>query len=166
MSAPGLPSSEAADRMNSIMKVDTNALLNTLKDLENKLSEYYKADEIPAWAGSILPRVEILELKTAKIDKKQNSTIPPNSTPATVQEIQMESRIFDRIKAEMDGAVETTKLSLEAKVTSISLELDRLNKLLQIRPTTSELQKVVLALQDIKRQVQGIFYIYIYAFYL
>jgi len=153
---------EAENRINSIMKVDTNALLDTLKDIEDKLSDYYRADDIPAWAGSVIPRMEILEMKSSKLEKKQNQMIagggggtPGAPGTAGITEIQMEGRIFDRIKNELDTQVGTAKLTLESKVSSISLELDRLHKLLQIRPTTSELQKVVLQIQEIKKTVQG-----------
>lgn len=160
MFSPGKEEGEA--RINNIMKVDTNALLETLKTLEDKLSNYYRADDIPAWAGSVIPRMEILEMKSSKLEKKQNQMIagggggsPGPTGSVGITEIQMEGRIFDRIKNELDTQVGTAKLTLESKVSSISLELDRLHKLLQIRPTTSELQKVVLQIQEIKKTVQG-----------
>lgn len=150
---------ETDARINSIMKVDTYALLDTLKNLEDKLTIYNRADEIPAWAGSVIPRMEILEMKTSKLEKKQNQvtggTVGNNVPAQNIGEIQLEGRIFDKVKTELDTQIGTTRLSLESKVSSISIELDRLHKLLQIRPTTSELQKIVLQIQEIKRNIQG-----------
>lgn len=142
----------AESRINNIMKIDTNALLNTLKDLEDKLSSYHRADEVPTWAVSLIPRMEIMEMKTSKLEKKSNHH-GGAGVQANITEIQMEGRIYDRVKQELDSQIGVTNMTMESKVGSISLEVDRLHKLLQIRPTTSELQKVVLQIQEIKKTV-------------
>ena len=93
----------AESRINNIMKVDTNALLNTLKDLEDKLSGYYRADEVPTWAVSLLPRMEIMEMKATKLEKKSSNH--GNPAQANITEIQMEGRIYDRVKQELDSQI-------------------------------------------------------------
>ena len=46
------------------------------------------------------------------------------------------------MRSALDSQLSTTRLSLESKMNSVSFELDRLHKLLHIRPTTSEFQQV------------------------
>ena len=49
---PEDPLSIAKDenRMNTIMKIDTSALLSTINQLERQLSDYQKQNELPHWA--------------------------------------------------------------------------------------------------------------------
>ena len=46
------------------------------------------------------------------------------------------------MRAALDSQLSTTRLSLESRLNSVSFELERMHKLLHIRPTTSEFQQV------------------------
>lgn len=55
-------------------------------------------------------------------------------------------RLIVKMRTALDGQLNSTRLGLESKMNSVTFELDRLHKLLQIRPTTSEFQQVSSAL--------------------
>jgi hypothetical protein len=65
-----------------------------------------------------------------------------------------EERMVSRIMSEFEHRTETLKLKIDASSASVSGEIDRLHKLLQIRPTNSELQKVLLMLSDSERRTK------------
>jgi hypothetical protein len=46
------------------------------------------------------------------------------------------------MRESLDSQLESTRLSVDSKMTSVFLELDRVHKLLQIRPTNSDFQQV------------------------
>ena len=51
-------------------------------------------------------------------------------------------RLISKMRAALDSQLSTTRLSLESRLNSVSFELERMHKLLHIRPTTSEFQQV------------------------
>jgi hypothetical protein len=46
------------------------------------------------------------------------------------------------MRESLDSQLESTRLGVDSKMTSVFLELDRVHKLLQIRPTNSDFQQV------------------------
>ena len=58
-----------------------------------------------------------------------------------------------KIRAAMDSQMGSTRLSLESRLTAVSFEMERLHKLLNIRPTTSEFQHVVSSVSDVQRRM-------------
>lgn len=135
-----------ASRMNQIMNMDTRALLSTIKDLESKLSQYQRQDVVPAWATSLLPRLDKLEegLRNANLSE----AVPEDARPQSREELSRDDRLLSRVKAELYTHAESTSLVMEAKVAAMGAELERLHKLLQIRPTTSEYQKIMFIVND------------------
>ena len=51
-------------------------------------------------------------------------------------------RLISKMRAALDSQLISTRLSLESRLNSVSFELERMHKLLHIRPTTSEFQQV------------------------
>jgi hypothetical protein len=140
--------------MEQIMKVDTQALLNTIQELEKRLTEHQRQDNIPPWAQALQSRMEQLEKsRSADVDvlvvPKSIGTESVNLSTLT-----MEERIIAKIRSEFETKIGTSQLHFEGIISSYSLELERLHKLLMIRPTTSELQQVVLNVQQQEHRTQ------------
>jgi hypothetical protein len=144
-------------RASQILHIDTHALLITLRELESKLSDHQRHDKIPAWAGSIIPRIDGLEAKLAKMVKdaksKKEQPVSDAQEPSGLKEASDDSAVV-ALNKELTSRLDLLKVTFESQVSTLNLEVDRLLKLLQIRPTTSELQKVVLAVNDVKGTLQ------------
>ena len=54
---------EDRERVGQIVRVDANALLKTIRDLEYQLSEHHRQDKIPAWALAFETRISAIEKK-------------------------------------------------------------------------------------------------------
>jgi hypothetical protein len=52
--------------------------------------------------------------------------------------------LLSQVRKEVENKFSTAEITLESKIVGFNLQLDRLHKLLQIRPTTSELQVLIL----------------------
>lgn len=186
------------DRFEQIMRIDTHALLNTIRDLEQKLSDHQRQDKMPAWALALETRLEQLEKfqssdpklpahqsqssQDAAPSRKESMKSGQSAVPEIVAEeafsvdsaapeaevivspeknktlslatLTIEDRILHRIRAEFETKLGNTQLHFEGMISSSSLEMERLHKLLLIRPTTSELQQVVLGLQQAEQRSQ------------
>jgi hypothetical protein len=149
-------------------KVDTTALLGKIHDLELSLTEYHRQDKIPEWAQGVIQRLETAEklhheqqsfLKSEQGSEGSTPVMPPRPMGPGIglDDLAKEDRIFSKFKAELNLQLSSSKLALESKVSSTSLELDRLHKLLQIRPTTSDLQQVITLVHDLNRQMEDNF---------
>ena len=71
--------------------VHIDAHSSSIQDLEEKLGQYHSCDRIPAWAKSLIRRVELLENVTSEDHSDPRTAIlPPRSAamiiPSTVQE--------------------------------------------------------------------------------
>ena len=63
--------------------------------------------------------------------------------------------ILDKVRREMSMTLDKQSGDFDAKVNTLNWELDRMHKLLQIRPTTSELQQVVMSVHDISQKMES-----------
>ena len=141
------------NRMDNIMHVDTPALLKTLKELESQLSQYQRQDKVPKWAESIMPRLDLVETGVKNIIVPQRVEHTAN---VTLKDLEQEEIFSDKIRKIVDARTEGLKLMFDAKISSSALELDRLHKLLYIRPTTSELQQVMMQVRDVESKVNKV----------
>lgn len=73
----------------------------------------------------------------------------------TVVDFATEMRVIGKVRKEIDSKFHTAELHLETKMGSFNLQLERLMKLLQIRPTTSELQTVMNAVYDVEKKMNN-----------
>jgi hypothetical protein len=142
-------------RVDQIMRVDTGALIKIIQELESKLSEHHRHDKLPPWAETLISRIELLEkapLSTPRVVKSDlGGAAPP--TPLSLNEFASDERLIVKMKAALDSQLSTTKLALDSKMNSVSFEIERLHKLLNIRPTTSEFQQVVLSMNEVQRKM-------------
>ena len=150
----------AAGRLDSIMKVDTMALLSTIRDIENRLSSHHRQDTMPPWAEALSKRLDEVEKRRDGGGSGGGGGPSALSMPGmgsggiSMSDLAGEERLLQKMKENVDGHMNSIRVSLESKLSTTTLELDRVHKLLQIRPTTSELQQVILMIHDMSRRVQ------------
>lgn len=138
------------NREKHILQMDANALMITLRELEAALTAESDPKVVPAWARSIIPRVEGLESKMTKAMKATKKSHD------TADEVAAEDdHAVEKLIKEFASKLDLTKITFSSQVEALNLEVDRLQKLLQIRPTTSEMQKVILAIDEYKREIEG-----------
>ena len=146
-------------RMATIMKVDTAALLESITSIEKAISDYKKPGDIPKWAQALTARLELVERVANRTprgaDPGAASSGPGGftSTPSLVSQGQ-EEKLLAKMREDVSHHIGASTLSLESKISTMTLELDRLHKLLAIRPTVSELQQVILTIHDMNTKLQ------------
>jgi len=158
------------DNNNEGILVDTSLLLNSIKELETSLSEYHRQDRHPKWADTIVMRLDALELaekeaaiaaRNAPPQKEVNNNAPSGERlmgPGVhISDVVNDERIVGKVRSEMDFQITAVKIAIEKKISATLLEMDRLFKLLQIRPTMSEMQMVVVSLNDINKKMNDTF---------
>lgn len=144
------------ERLNQIVHVDTSALLQVIRDLENKLSEHQRQDKLPPWAASLEARLTLLEklpgfYAEPKVDPIPQPEATAEAPTLNLRDMVIEDRIISKIRHELDSKLESAVLNYDSKLSTQNMEMDRLHKLLQIRPTTSELQQVIYQVQEVER---------------
>lgn len=155
---------------NDALKVDTSLLLNSIKELETSLSDYHRQDRQPKWADTIVMRLEALELAEKEAAIAARNAPPTKETgnnnnngerlmgPGVhMSDVVNDERIVSKVRSEMDFQITAVKIAIEKKISATLLEMDRLFKLLQIRPTMSEMQMVVVSLNDINKKMNDTF---------
>lgn len=128
------------------MAVDTYGMLNTLKELEMKLAEHHRQDVL---LGSVLPRLDMLE-KEREFNKATflTATSPTLPSKEHLLDHSTEERVLQKIQRSIDSVSDKYSMQLESKLSSVSMELDRVHKLLAARPTTSDLSKIMYTVQE------------------
>jgi len=147
------------DRMNSIMRVDTQAVLASILSIEKALTDYQKPGDVPKWGQAMVARLELMERQANRTPRKTEGggsvgTAGGMMQPASLASAAQEEKLLDKLREEMSHTIGSSSVQLESKIGTMTLELDRLQKLLTIRPTTSELQQVVLTIHDMNRKLQ------------
>jgi chromosome segregation ATPase len=136
------------NRLENIMQIDTTSLLKELKSLEHSFTEYQRQDAVPGWATSILPRLEFLERVSEGARDRAEIT--------DLDQLDAEDVLMAKIRHEVETRTMALKLAFDAKSSASALEIDRLHKLLYIRPTTSELQEVVHSVRQVSKRTDNI----------
>jgi len=78
---------------------------------------------------------------------EEHKTTDPKEKRSVV-DMATEMKIIGKVRREIDNKFHTAENHLDTKLSSVNLQMDRLMKLLQIRPTTSELQTAMNAVYD------------------
>lgn len=152
---------EDNQRLQSILKVDTKALLGVISNIEQELSQYQKQDEVPTWGQGLSAKVDLLEKMVNRTPRGESGggaepspfIAGAGGAGSTLAMHGKQDELLGKLRKEVSHHITTSESNFESKVNSLSMELDRMHKLLQIRPTTSELQQVVLTIHDIDRKV-------------
>lgn len=156
-------------RMEQVLKVDANALLKTIRDLEYKLSEYQRQDKPPGWAISLDTRLQQVEKLLASQQTSTPISSPPKSQirasnpmmepirdnsvdpqPLTIQGLTLEDRILTKMRNELDVKIANSQVHFDNVISASNLEMERIHKLLNIRPTTSEMQQIMVAVNNVE----------------
>ena len=120
-------------RMATIMKVDTSALLESITAIEKAISDYKKPGDIPKWAQALTARLELVERVANRTprgaDPGATSSGPGGltSTPSLVSQGQ-EEKLLAKMREDVKHHIGASTLSLESKISTMTLELDRLQK--------------------------------------
>jgi hypothetical protein len=164
-------------RLEQILKLDAAALLSTIRDLELKLSSYNRHDnnksvstEPPSWLTSLESRLESIEKWQQNVSlaspststndglssnhisesKLDGTSLLQNEHVMNILEQKVISKVKSEVKNDLTMKMENLSLKFSDQLLSNSLEVDRLHKLLMIRPTTSELQQIVLNVNTVE----------------
>ena len=138
------------NREKHILQMDANALMVTLRELETAITAENDPKVVPAWGRSIIPRLEGLESKLTKAMKAVKASGTAGSESSSDDD-----HATEKLVKEFASKLDLTKITFSSQVEALNLEVDRLQKLLQIRPTTSEMQKVILAIDEYKREIES-----------
>lgn len=138
------------NREKHILQMDAKALMITLRELEAAITAESDPKVVPAWARSIIPRLEGLESKLTKAMK-----VAKASSSAASEASADDDHAVEKLVKEFSSKLDITKITFSSQIEALNLEVDRLQKLLQIRPTTSEMQKVILAIDEYKREIES-----------
>lgn len=158
-----------SDRVDQIVGVDTLSLLKVIKDLEEKLSVSKPSyDKPPQWAITLEKRITQLE---GQLYHSQSGPGDPTNGDSSnragaegeeskkaapdILELAAEMRLLGKVRKEIDNKINTSEINLDGKFSSVNLQLDRLHKLLQIRPTTSEVQHIMFNVNEIEKKVKA-----------
>jgi chromosome segregation ATPase len=158
----GTPADDS--RLQSILKVDTNALLQLISRIEHDMTMYQKQDDVPSWGQGLSAKVDLLEKMVNRTPRgDSDGGVVPEPSPfiagaggasSSLKTHGKNDDMLNKLRKEMSHHATTAATAFDSKMNSLSMELDRMHKLLQIRPTTSELQQVVLSIHDIDRKVE------------
>lgn len=144
------------NRLDQIMKVDTASLLKTIKSIEDGITNFNKFESQPAWASEIIDRITKLESGGSAMNGHTIEQFASNSS-LSINDLMNDERVMFKMKTELSSHVSSLKFSIETKVASLNGELERMHKLLEIRPTTSELQQVVSNINELDRRTRHLF---------
>lgn len=171
-------------RLEQILKLDANALLATIRDLEQKLSSYQRYDRPPPWFNTLEQRLEqiekwqqsfpsapsVTEIRVSEgLSSKEGDGEGVGGALSASSMLQnehglalLEQKILSKVKTDLALKMENLSLQIQDQLLNTSLEMDRLQKLLIIRPTTSELQQIILNVQTVEenasKQIQSIYH--------
>jgi len=162
------------ERMDQILRVDVTALLKTIQNLENKLSQSPVPVNIPiagveAIFSKLESRLSTLEILQQQIYQQLGTQPTPmspgaflgggtrnsfESNGANIHSMAIEEKLMAKLRGEIEAKINASQLSFDSKINSFAFEVDRLQKLLTIRPTTSELQQVIFSVTEMDRKMR------------
>lgn len=156
---------DSSDRVDQIIRVDAHALLKTIRDIEYKLSDHHRNEKKPTWAIALEDRLDKLEQlgwsslpqnvkpeTTSGTHEMSNDGSSSSSKGLTMYDFAHDDRLMTRMREEIDAKVASTKVMMEAKVITATNEIDRLHKLLQLRPTISDMQQIVVTIRETEQK--------------
>ena len=140
------------DRMDQILKLDIPAVLKSIHELEVKLSNPSVnssfLETISSSLSKLETRISSIEQKDEKVGElpKISEELSPEAA------MNFEDKLMDRIRSEISELI----VQNDSKINSLTMEVERLEKLLSIRPTTTELQQVVVLVHDTEKKTSDL----------
>ena len=145
-----LPSgSTMSGRLQQILTNDVFALVRSVSDIELILSDYERKDIAPPWADALYGRIDVLEVRSKQLDAHVRLG-PANLGTG-------DDRVLNKFKSEVGAQLNLAKYAIETRVSAASVEIGRLQKLLEIRPTTSELTSIVSIVNSTRDNIEDLF---------
>lgn len=150
-------------RVEKTNNVDITAHLSSIRDLETKMAEYHRCDRVPAWAESLINRVELLESAISKGHCDPGTATLPLRSVATTSNLSIPEKatifdhMLDRQRTHFNSQIISSRLFLDSQIEMITFELERLHNLMTIRPTTADLQLLASSLHDVHRRMYDSF---------
>ncbi len=154
---------ESAIRIIQMKEVDAEGLLGKLKEVQEKLGIFANistSETPPVWAEGLEPRLEHLEKVVSTMEeetKRKKAEERDASNPAaasaaqnlSMDELRLEQNILHKVHEQVSNEVGAIKYVYQSKVETMSRELDRLQTLLKLRPTTKDLSSVQSVVSDL-----------------
>lgn len=115
--------------------------LKSVLQVEKMMSNDVKKNKLPTWAVGAHQRLDVMSSRDfilRELEEKMNTEYNASINSSDVQEEHMVAKL----KYELGSGLQLTTTAIETKSDNINLELNRLQKLLELRPTTTELQKI------------------------
>lgn len=140
-------------RLHAIMTNDVHALVKSIKDIELELSENERENKTPIWAEAVTSRLNTIDLRKKQLD----DDIRLLDLGIIDETKSYGDRAMGKFKHELTSQINLTKYNLETRIANTTCEIDRLQKLLQIRPTKSEMQTMNSIVGDATQSVQHSF---------
>jgi uncharacterized coiled-coil protein SlyX len=144
-------------------QLDVSTILHSLSDIEAKLSEYHRQDKLPPWATALANRMESIENHQITLERtivsRPVSPMPEQKTEegeaaVDLKTLSNDERVLAKMRFEFDTQMKTTKAQMESQISSLLMEVERLHKLLEIRPTQADVQQVQASVGDTNKAMQ------------
>jgi hypothetical protein len=132
------------------------AALTSVLQVEKMMTNDTKKHKLPTWAIGAHQRLDVMSSRDfilRELEEKMNAEYNTSINSSDVSEEHM----IGKLKYELEAGLQLTSSAIETKSDTINLELNRLHKLLALRPTTTELQKIQLTANNAHNKVSNAF---------
>ena len=105
------------NREKHILQMDAKALMITLRELEAAITAESDPKVVPAWARSIIPRLEGLESKLTKAMK-----VAKASSSAASEASADDDHAVEKLVKEFSSKLDITKITFSSQIEALNLE--------------------------------------------
>ena len=138
------------DTTNQWLKIDAQEVLSKIHGFERTLNNHKRHTTIPTWAKSINSRLEVADAKLAKLPATPALNRDLNKTSHHLNDDQ-----YKKISNDFDTSFNETRSVFDTQTIDLKANVERLQQQLNVRPTSTELSKVNILLNDVKNQIQN-----------
>ena len=135
------------DATNQWLKINAEEVFHKIHELERHLNHHKKHTSIPNWAQSINPRLDGIDAKLSKLATTSGAKETQNSSH------HLSDEQYKKVSENLSQRLEETKSVFDTETIDLQANLERLQEHLNLRPTSTELSKVYILLNDIKNQI-------------
>ncbi len=138
------------DTTNQWLKIDAQEVLSKIHELERTLNNHKRHTAIPTWAQSITTRLEGADAKLAKLPIKPAAKQDSNKPLHHLTDEQ-----YKKINGDFHKSFDETGSVFDTQTIDLRANVERLQEQLNLRPTSSELSKVKILLNDVKNSIHN-----------